>query len=145
MTKSERIAYWIKIADYDYDTAGDMLNSGRWIYVAFMCHQAIEKTLKAYWCAVSDEDPPYTHSHHQLATGTGLVNEMSKEQLRFLASMTQMNIEARYPSYKEDLQHRLNKDSCQTMMEETKKLLLWIKEKLWEKTTPSQSSDNIND
>lgn len=139
MTKTERIAYWIEIADYDYDTAGDMYTSGRWIYVAFMCHQAIEKTLKAYWCAVSDDDPPYTHSHHQLATATGLVNDMNDEQIKFLASMTQMNIEARYPSYKEGLSRQLNRDNCRIMLDDTKRLLQWIKGKLLEKTMSSNS------
>ena len=37
-----------------------MHQTGRWLYVAFMCHQVIEKTLKAYWCATRDDDPPYS-------------------------------------------------------------------------------------
>lgn len=45
------VAYWLDIADYDFDTAEAMYQTGRWLYVAFMCHQVIEKTLKAYWSA----------------------------------------------------------------------------------------------
>lgn len=51
MTKEERVKYWIDIAEYDFDTAKVMLKSGRRLYVAFMCHQVVEKMLKAYWCA----------------------------------------------------------------------------------------------
>jgi len=50
---TDKVAYWIDIADEDLGVAEDLYNAKRWLYVAFMCHQAIEKTLKAYWCALS--------------------------------------------------------------------------------------------
>ena len=68
MNKEERIDYWLGIADYDLETADTLYNGGRWLYVAFMCHQVIEKTLKAYWCATQEEEPPYTHNLLRLAT-----------------------------------------------------------------------------
>lgn len=40
---TDKTAYWLDIADYDLDTAEALHNSGRWLYVAFMCHQVIEK------------------------------------------------------------------------------------------------------
>lgn len=43
--------YWKEMADYDLETAEAMFTTGRWLYVGFMCHQVIEKTLKSYWCA----------------------------------------------------------------------------------------------
>ena len=46
MTREEQVQYWLDIADYDLDTAEAMHQTGRWLYVAFMCHQVIEKTLK---------------------------------------------------------------------------------------------------
>ena len=36
-------AYWLDIVDYDFETAEAMYSTGRWLYVAFMCHQVIEK------------------------------------------------------------------------------------------------------
>ena len=72
MDKEERIDYWRSVADYDLDTAEAMYSTGRWLYVAFMCHQVIEKTLKAYWCATQTEEPPYIHNHKRLAAGSGL-------------------------------------------------------------------------
>lgn len=44
---NKKVGYWIKLADYDYETAKAMLNTGRYLYVGFMCHQVIEKALKA--------------------------------------------------------------------------------------------------
>ena len=55
-------AYWLDIVDYDLATAEAMYSTGRWLYVGFMCHQVIEKVLKAYWCGTRDDDPPYTHN-----------------------------------------------------------------------------------
>jgi HEPN domain-containing protein len=43
MNKEEKYIYWLKLAQYDLDTADTMFTGGRWFYVAFMCQQAIEK------------------------------------------------------------------------------------------------------
>jgi len=43
----EKIRYWLDISEYDLATAGAMLKTERYLYVGFMCHQAIEKILKA--------------------------------------------------------------------------------------------------
>ena len=45
----DKIKYWVEIADYDFDTAIAMLESRRLLYVGFMCHQVIEKMIKAFW------------------------------------------------------------------------------------------------
>ena len=74
---TDRVKYWTEIADYDLGTAETLYEGGRWLYVAFMCHQAIEKTLKAYWCSTQPNDPPYTHNHMRLADGCGLYELMT--------------------------------------------------------------------
>ena len=37
---------WLERAKYDLETAKAMLKSGRYLYVAFMCQQSLEKILK---------------------------------------------------------------------------------------------------
>ena len=66
---TDKVAYWLDIADEDLGVAEDLYKAKRWLYVAFMCHQSIEKTLKAYWCATQPDAPPYTHNHKRLADG----------------------------------------------------------------------------
>ena len=122
--------YWLDIAEYDIDTADAMHQTGRWLYVAFMCHQTIEKTLKAYWCATQHDDPPYTHSHKRLADGCGLYEIMSDKQKDFLNTITNYNIEARYPEDKEALARMLTPEACRELIDETKELQQWIKDKL---------------
>ena len=46
---NDRIKYWLDLSDYDIETANAMLNSKRFLYVGFMCHQTIEKVFKAYF------------------------------------------------------------------------------------------------
>ena len=130
MTREEKVQYWLDIADYDLDTAEAMHQTGRWLYVAFMCHQVIEKTLKAYWCDTQPEDPPYTHNHKRLATGCGLYQQLSPEQRDFIETITNYNIEARYPEDKEELARMLTEQYCRKIIDDTRQLQQWIKERL---------------
>ncbi len=41
-----------------------------------------------------------------------------------------MNIEARYPSYKEELAKKLTPDYCRTIIDKTRELKLWIEKQL---------------
>lgn len=47
MEISEKIAYWLDIAEYDMETAQSIHNNGRYLNAVFMCQQATEKMLKA--------------------------------------------------------------------------------------------------
>ena len=127
---TDKVTYWLDIADYDIDTAEAMYTTERWLYVAFMCHQTIEKTLKAYWCATQPNDPPFTHNLTTLSEGTELDKEMSDDQLDIIATLMPMNIQARYPEYKDQLAKMLTKENCRNIIDETKKLQEWIKNKL---------------
>ena len=89
-----------------------------------------KKTLKAYWCGTLTSDPPYTHSHKRLADGCGLYSQMNDQQKDFLNIITNYNIEARYPEDKDALSRMLTKEACRELIDETKQLLQWIKEKL---------------
>ena len=130
MTREEKIAYWLDIADYDLETAEAMFKTQRWLYVAFMCHQVIEKTIKAYWSLQRDDNPPYIHNHMRLADGCGLYEQMSEEQKTFLEIITNYNIAARYPEDKAELARALTPEVCKELIDNTKALQQWIKERL---------------
>ena len=127
---NDRVAYWVDIADYDYDTAKALMESNRYLYVGFMCHQVIEKMIKAYWSKVLEEPPLKIHTLSRLAQKTGLADLMTQEQKMFIAEMQHLNIEARYPEDRLRLSQHLNEKVCEHILEETDKLRLWIKEKL---------------
>jgi len=129
---NESVKYWLDIADYDIETAKVMLKGGRYLYVGFMCHQTIEKALKAVIardCA-NGEIPPKIHHLLKLADRAGLYYKMSPEQQGFIKELNPMNIEARYPEYKEQIGADLSNDICVEILVETEEMLCWIKEQL---------------
>lgn len=64
--KSDKINYWIEMAEYDLETARAMLKTNRYLYVGFMCQQVIEKLFKAI-ITKNGEMPPKTHNLIRLA------------------------------------------------------------------------------
>jgi hypothetical protein len=55
---------------------------------------------------------------------------MSPEQQNFIKELNPMNIEARYPEYKERIAAGLSDDICAELLAETEEMLCWIKERL---------------
>ena len=130
MDIKEKIEYWIDLADYDFDTAKVMLSSKRYLYVGFMCQQCIEKALKALYVKTKLETPPKIHSLTLMITKIGLDNELSEYFSDVIDKLEPLNIEARYPTYKEEIFKILTNDYCQMIYKDTSELLLWIKSKL---------------
>ena len=134
MSNIERSERWLEIVKEDLSVAEDLYKTGHWLYVAFMCHQVIEKTLKSYWCVCRDDDPPFIHDHSKIAQGCGLYTKMDDVQKDFLENIKTMNIEARYQEYKNEVARTLNSDNTLKILEQTKQLHAWILERLKEKS-----------
>ena len=115
------------MVDEYLSVAKDLYKTKHWLYVAFMCHQALEKILKAYWVATKDDDPPYIHDHKRLAEGCGLYEKLSDEQRVFLTTIREMNIEARYREFKNRLAASLDKDNTKQLLDQTIELEQWIR------------------
>jgi len=122
----DKVSYWKELADYDLETAEAMYATGRWLYVGFMCHQVLEKTLKAYWCHTQPIDPPYVHNLVRLVNGSNLNSIMTEEQQLFIDLITPMNIESRYPEYKDALLASLTREKCREIIDNTKIIKSWI-------------------
>lgn len=126
----EKVKYWIELSDYDLETAEAMLKSRRFLYVGFMCHQTIEKAFKAYFTVLRSDVAPYSHSLSYLAKKGEFYELFSEEQKDFIDQIEPLNIEARYPSHKERLLKSLTESKCIEIIEKTKEIQEWIKEKL---------------
>jgi len=126
----EKVKYWIELSDYDLETAEAMLKSRRFLYVGFMCHQTIEKAFKAYFTVLKSDVAPYSHSLSYLAKKGEFYELFSEEQKDFIDQIEPLNIEARYPSHKERLLKSLTESKCIEIIEKTKEIQEWIKEKL---------------
>lgn len=55
---------------------------------------------------------------------------MTEEQKDFLDVIAPLNIEARYPTQKQELLGALSKEKCKQILKETEALTIWIKNKL---------------
>jgi HEPN domain-containing protein len=126
----ERIQYWISISEYDLETAWIMLENKRFLYVGFMCHQALEKILKGYYVFIKNGNPPYTHNLNYLATQSGIYKIMTEKQKDTIDLIEPLNVEARYPTHKEKLMKTLNYDRCKQIIDNTKELYEWIRRQL---------------
>lgn len=133
MANKERADKWLDIVTEDLSVAELLFNNGHWLYTGFMCHQVIEKTLKAYWCVCRDDDPPYLHDHKKIAQGCGLYTKMSEEQIDFIEDIKPMNIEARYQETKDAVARMLDRETTAAILNKTKQMHTWIQEKLKEK------------
>ena len=129
MNNEEKVKYWLDCADYDFQTSKVMLDGKRYLYVGFMCHQVIEKSLKAYYSSRYNDMPPYIHGLVRLGNSAGLYEEFSEEQKGFIDILEPLNIEARYPSDKEELLRSLTHEKCGNIIIKTGELYKWIRTK----------------
>ena len=129
MDYKETTKYWIELAEYDLQTAKVMLKGKRYLYVGFMCHQVIEKILKAYYVNKQEKNPDYTHNLSSLSIKSEVYNDFSEKQKDFIDLLDPLNIESRYPTYKDRLLKSLNKTKCKEILSNTMELFNWIKMK----------------
>lgn len=130
---NEKVKYWVEISDYDLETAQAMLDSKRFLYVGFMCHQSIEKILKAMFVFTFKETPPYIHNLAILAKKINTEEWIEPQFIDLIDNLDPLNIESRYPSYKEQLSKSLTIEKCNYLINRTREFQAWIKMKLLQK------------
>jgi HEPN domain-containing protein len=128
MEISEKVEYWLDIAEYDMQTARSMHKSGRYLYTVFMCEQAIEKILKANYLQKLSKEAPYSHNLVYLESLMEL--GISNKDLELIAELTTYYIEARYPSYKKKLTSLIGKGRSSSVLNRTEGVFKWLKSKL---------------
>lgn len=119
-------ANWIALTDYDLETAQHMLATGRYLYVIFLCHLALEKILKAHVAEVTQSLPIKTHDLIYLVKKSEL--GLSQQQLDFVGKINTASIPTRYP---DDLQRSLKeypKAVAEDYLNQTTELIQWLKQ-----------------
>src|SRR6056297_838092 len=100
--------YWLKIASYDLKTAEAMLDSKRFLYVGFMCHQSIEKILKGIYSKKFNEISPKIHNLARLLKMIKLENEIPNNYVELINELNPLNIATRYPDQELDIINNLD-------------------------------------
>lgn len=119
---------WLDIAEYDITTADAMYKSGRYLYVLFMCQQAVEKTLKGLYVHDSGQFPPRTHNLEALVELCKL--EMDSSLVELVQSLTAYYIQTRYPEDIVKLGREISKETAFKYLADSKELLTWLKGRL---------------
>ena len=116
---------WLKMVDYDLKTAEHMFETKRYIYVIFLCHLAIEKTLKAFVSEETKKFPPKTHNLMYLTNVVKITFE--KNFLDFIGIMNNVSIVTRYPEDISKLVKYYPKNTAKEYLNKTKEIISWIK------------------
>ncbi|MCK4303717.1 MAG: HEPN domain-containing protein [Candidatus Eisenbacteria sp.] len=117
---------WLAQVDYDLATAEHMLTAGRYIYVVFMCHMALEKALKAVVTEETRELPPRTHNLIDLARRGKLA--LSQAQQDFIGKINDASVVTRYPDNLSRIVDDYPEPIARQYSVETKELIEWIRQ-----------------
>ncbi|MFC1886716.1 HEPN domain-containing protein [Thermodesulfobacteriota bacterium] len=117
---------WIESSDYDAQTATYMLQTGRYIYVIFMCHLAIEKLLKAI---VQENTGKLPHKTHDLIflLQTAKIN-LPENLLDFIGKINNASIVTRYPEDLSKIISAYPEHVAKDYIDRTYEVITWLKQ-----------------
>jgi HEPN domain-containing protein len=128
MSLQEKFEYWRDIALYDLETAQAMFTAGRWLYVVFMCQQAIEKLCKGLYLLFIDDDVPRIHDINSLITkfADKLPETVDEGKRLLFAKLSAFYLNNRYPEYKERLSMSVNREEARNVLQESREAFAWL-------------------
>lgn len=116
---------WLLSSQYDLKTAETLLKSKRYIYVVFMCHLSLEKTMKAILSEKFKELPPYTHNLNRLIELGDMV--LPEKQKIFIDKINLQSVPTRYPEDFKRLSKEFNRKIAEDYLKTTKGIITWLK------------------
>jgi len=120
---------WIATSNYDIQTADAMYRTGRYIYVVFMCHLALEKMLKALLANKHPEEiPPKIHNLINLSQRAGITPPDDLKE--FFQRIDNVSIATRYPEDLGRLSKEFDRDTAKRILTNTKRMIKWLRQHL---------------
>jgi HEPN domain-containing protein len=128
MDAQEKYEQWLERAQYDLDSVDAMYNTGRWMYVAFMCQQAIEKLCKGLYVLYVSDEVPRVHNISSVVAryADSLPEAVTDEKYRLFDYLTAFYMEGRYPEYKQKLYAQLNELIAKNLLAQAKEVFAWL-------------------
>jgi HEPN domain-containing protein len=128
MDSEEKFTYWLDHAQYDLDTADIMYQGGRWLYVVFMCQQAVEKLCKGLYLLYIDDNVPRIHDIGNLVRRfeDKLPAVIPEEVFNFFDRLTSFYLKDRYPEYQQNISSMVNESSARAAFDKTKEVFKWL-------------------
>ena len=125
---NKTVSYWKEGALYDMATAEDIFKTGRYPYVLFMAHMALEKIIKALYVKRTSRHAPRTHSLTVLTRR--LKKEIPGNILEDLASYAGFHVQTRYPDYLYEYYDQCTEEFTRETLDEMKEVFEWLKRRL---------------
>ncbi len=113
-------------SEYDFITAKYMFETGRYVYVIFMCHMAIEKALKAIVAELTDRVSPKTHNLIYLIKVANL--NIPQDLFDFIAKINNASVITRYPEDFKKLLENYPEKISENYLKNTEKVLQWLRQ-----------------
>lgn len=139
MNKSEKCGYWLMLSDYDLGTIDSLIGGERWVYVAYLCQQAVERQLKGMYVYFMDAEPPKSHNVNflfsRLTGNQAFRNEVDMTRFEerknecedFLVDIMFYYM-SDYPfSYKNIANRFVNRAVALDLYEKTKEMVRWLR------------------
>jgi HEPN domain-containing protein len=128
MDLKDKFEYWLDIAQYDLETAEAMFTTGRWLYVVFMCQQAVEKLCKGLYLLFIDDDIPRIHDINSLVTKfeDKLPVAIDNNKRMLFAKLSAFYLNNRYPEYKNRLSKSLDREETFGILNDTREVFAWL-------------------
>ncbi len=126
-----RIKYWLKTAEHDFETMNVLFKAKRYSDCLFYGHIVLEKVLKGLVTEETEAEPPFIHNLTRLAelAKCGLSNN----EMDLLDKINDFNIRARYPEHKIQFYKQCNREYAKNYIDQIsslyKKLLVLSKSK----------------
>ena len=128
MDKKKAVSFWLESAEDDWRVSNNLFEGGDYSYSVFFGHLTIEKILKAIYANKTGEIPPYTHRLVYLSEKTSL--KLTDEQLELLETITDFNMEARYPDERFSFKKKCTKRFTEIYLSKIKEMKEWLSQKI---------------
>jgi HEPN domain-containing protein len=128
MESQEKCNYWLDIAKYDLETAQAMLDSKRWLYVVFMCQQAIEKLVKGLYTLYVDDEVPRVHNIKALLERftDSLETPIPEAIMKFAGELSAYYLNNRYPDFMAKLSTQIKETEARQVLAQAEEVFEWL-------------------
>jgi HEPN domain-containing protein len=123
------VRIWMDRVEYDLETARAMNKAGRYLYVVFMCQQAVEKALKAILALQGKEIKPI-HKLPMLAENAGLLQEIDEETRMLFEDLSGYYLNARYKETIQSLSKAIGRKEARSYLTKSEKVVTWLTQKM---------------
>lgn len=128
MEQDDKVRYWLQSAEHDWKVARHLFEKRDYSYALFFGHLTVEKVLKAAVVARTGKQPPMTHRLTHLVEVAGL--EVNEQQINLLETITDFNLEARYPDERFSFRKRCTRRFTEAQMKNIRELKRWLHEQV---------------